>query len=233
MRFTELNIKRFAAVGFFISLSVGCASVQEPVSIDETMLDGTDNSRVVIVMTQLPEPDLAFPGAGCLLCVLTAEGMHASLSSHADNLDGTEFKLSKTELADRLREKGIDPIVVDEPLDFQSLKKAKSDGENSAVYDYSELAELHQADYVVVISVNSFGFSREFASYIPASEPVATFSGKGFMVDPKTNTYVWYRPFSVAKGIEGEWDQPPEFPKLTNAFYQAVAEARDVVLAEF
>lgn len=227
------NIKRFVAVAFFLSLFVGCASVQQPVSIDKAMLDATGDSRVVIVMTQLPEPDVVFPGASCLLCYIAAESMHTSLSSHADNIDATEFKRIKAELADRLRERGIDPVVVDEPLDFQSLQKAKSNGENSAIYDYTELAEQHQADYVLVISVDAYGFSREFASYIPTSEPVATFNGKGFMVDPKRNVYVWYRPFSVAKGIEGEWDQPPEFPKLTNAFYQAVAEARDIVLAEF
>ena len=224
--------KLFVLAGFIATLS-GCVSVQEPMRVNQAIFDGEAQNRVAVVMTPLPEPNLLFPGADCLLCIATAEGLHTSLSKHADNLDGSEFKLSKTQLADRLREKGLDPVVIDEPLTLKDLPKVKSKAENSSVYDFSELTERHNADYIVVISVSGYGFSREFASYIPTTEPVAMFQGRGFMVDPTTNTYVWYRPFDVARGVEGEWDQPPEFPKLTNAFYQVVAEARDAVLAEF
>lgn len=227
------NCKRLFILAGVVALFSGCVSVQEPIAVTQSIYQDESANRVAVVMTPLPEPDVVFPGAGCLLCLATAEGLHTSLSSHTEGLDGSEFKLSKSHLADRLREKGVDPVVIDEPLVLRELPKVKSSSENAVGYDFSALAETYDADYVLVISVSVYGFSREFASYIPTTDPVAVFQGKGFMVDPTTNTYVWYHPFDVVKGVEGEWDQPPEFPKLTNAFYQVVAEARDVVLAEF
>jgi hypothetical protein len=232
MKKVSSHNKLILLIGIVV-LFTGCASVQEPISVNQSIYQDGSENRIAVIMTPLPEPDLAFPGADCLLCLVTAEALHTSLSDHAEGLDGSEFKLSKTHLADRLRDKGVDAVVVDEPLVLRELPKVKSSSENSVGRDFSALAEAHNVDYVLVISVSAYGFNREFASYIPTSEPMAVFKGKGFMVDPKTNTYVWYRPFDMAMGVEGEWDQPPEFPKLTNAFYQVVAEARDAVLAEF
>lgn len=233
MKTLPAKIKKYLSVAGLIAVITGCAAVQEPLSVDQSIFEEETRNRVAIVMTPLPEPDVLFPGAGCLLCVLTAEGLHTSLSTHTDTLDGSEFKLSKTQLAERLREKGVDPIVVDEPLTLSDLTKFTSKTENSAAYDFSEFAAAYDADYVVVIAVSGYGFAREFASYVPTTEPVAIFNAKGFMIDPSSNTYVWYQEFDMAKGVEGDWNQAPDFPKLTNAFHQLLAEARDSVLAEF
>lgn len=53
--------------------------------------------------------------------------------------------------------------------------------------------------------------------------------GLAYLVNLKTNDYEWYQPIDVAKGA-ANWDQPPGYPDLTNAYYQAIELAKDSVL---
>ncbi len=212
-------------------LSVGCASVQKPIAVEDGLY--TKANKVVVVMEPIPDPTTHFPGADCLLCMATAEGLHMTLGDHAETLDGAEFKLSKSELAGHLKEKGVDAIVLDDPLVVKDLPKIKAEGENAVPRDFSEVASPHDGTHVLVISVSRIGISRAFASYVPTEDPVAIVEGIGYLIDVRDNTYDWYQPFKVVKGVEGEWDQPPDFPKLTNAFYQVLAEARDEILGNF
>ena len=99
-------------------------------------------------------------------------------------------------------------------------------GANIAPKDYASLREKFQADKLVVINVNEIGFSRTYSSYVPTSGPQAKISGASFMVNLSDNSYEWFAPLSVLKGSE-KWDEPPKFPGLTNAYYQAIEQAKD------
>ena len=49
------------------------------------------------------------------------------------------------------------------------------------------------------------------------------------MVNLKTNAYEWYSPIDINKAA-AMWDQPPKFPDLTNAYFQAIELGKDAVL---
>jgi len=50
------------------------------------------------------------------------------------------------------------------------------------------------------------------------------------MVDLTSNAYDWYMPLNVLKSADGRWDEPPKFPGLTNAYFQALEESKDQLL---
>jgi hypothetical protein len=54
--------------------------------------------------------------------------------------------------------------------------------------------------------------------------------GTAYLVNLNTQTYEWYAPINAQKATDKKWDEPPTFPGLTNAYYQAVEAARDSVL---
>ena len=53
------------------------------------------------------------------------------------------------------------------------------------------------------------------------------------MVDVRTNAFSWYMPVDYHLSAEGELDEPPEYPALTNSYYQLLEKLRDEVLAAF
>lgn len=54
--------------------------------------------------------------------------------------------------------------------------------------------------------------------------------GAVFLVDTDTNAYHWYLPIDLNLSAEGEWKEPPEYPGLTNAYYQVLEKLSDIVL---
>lgn len=98
--------------------------------------------------------------------------------------------------------------------------------------NFRPLAEKLGADKLLVVNIHSQGVLRPYSSYIPVDVPKAHVSGTAYMVDLKTNTYIWYTTVSTAKPAEGAWNEPPSFPGLTNAYYQVLAETSDLLVSE-
>jgi hypothetical protein len=77
------------------------------------------------------------------------------------------------------------------------------------------------------------GFVRNYAAYISKGEPTADLSGTVSVVDLSTNTYDYYLEINQSKGAEGNWDEPPDFPALTNAYYAVVETGKDAIRQPF
>ena len=180
-------------------------------------------------MSGLPKADTRFPGADCLLCLGVATVANNSLTQHVKTLSHEDLAQLKAAAGDALRAKGFEVIVIQEPLDTKSLAWGKK-GENLADKDYSPFQAKHQVDKLLVIQLDWVGVTRTYASYIPTSDPKAHVAGMGFIVDTRTNVYDLYLPIDVQKSAGLKWDEPPKFPGLTNAYYQAMESTRDLVL---
>jgi hypothetical protein len=53
------------------------------------------------------------------------------------------------------------------------------------------------------------------------------------VVNLKTNAYEWFMPVNILKSAEQKWDEPPKYPGLTNAYFQALELGRDSFLKPF
>ena len=87
-----------------------------------------------------------------------------------------------------------------------------------------------QVDKLLLFQVNNIGVHRTFAAYVPTAEPKEVFNGSALLVDLKTNLLEWYHPFSIVKAADGAWDEAPKFPRLTNAYFQALELGKDEAL---
>lgn len=215
----------FAALITAALLLTGCAGApQLAVPFSAKSVEGSTN-RVAVVMTKLPVVDTQFPGAGCLLCLAAASVANSELTKHTKTLSYEDFPQLKEQVANALRKKGAVVTVIAEPLDISSLASSNG-GVNVAPKDFASLREKFQADKLVVIDIREMGFARTYSAYFPTSEPKANISGTSFMVNLKDNSYEWFAPLAVMKGSE-KWDEPPKYPGLTNAYYQALEQAKD------
>jgi hypothetical protein len=217
----------WAAAALFLS---GCATkVQSPVGFTATALK-SGNQRVGVAMTPLPKAEMHVNGAGCLLCIVTANAANSGLNKHAATLALEDLPGLKEKAVAALRQKGVDAIVINEPLDIKGLLDATSSTPNAATKNFAPLKQKYGVDSLLVIDVHSVGFVRNYSSYIASGDPKALVRGTGYMVNLATNTYEWYLPVYVTKSADGKWDEPTAFPGLTNAYYQALELGKDEFL---
>lgn len=211
----------------------GCAGTpQKPVDFDRGTVV-SPSARIGVIMTGLPKVDTHFPGAGCLLCAAAAAVANNSLTNHTQTLSDDDLATLKNEVAERLRSKGGNITVINENLDLDHLGSSSGNGPNIAKKDFSPLKDKYKVDKLLVINITSVGIVRPYSAYIPTSDPKAEIEGTGYVVNLSTNTYEWYMPVSVSKSADGKWDESPDYPGLTNAYFQALESGKDQFLQPF
>lgn len=229
-----MNRTKLLVIAVLTMMLGACSSVpQKPIAFDAGAIVGGAN-RVAIQLNKMPATDTSFPGAGCLLCIGVARTMHSALSTQVQSLQPEELNALPERLAEVLRRDGAQVVVLEQPLDIGSLPDNGEKGENQSLAskDFRSLADKVEADKLLVLNIRGQGVLRPYSSYIPAGIPRAYVSGIAYMVDLKTNTYLWYSSIDTSRPAEGEWDEPPSFPGLTNAYYQVLAETSDSLVSE-
>lgn len=221
-----------AFAAFAVALG-GCASVpQQPISLDQTTF-ASKTSRVGVAMTALPKLDTHLFGAGCLLCYAAASAANSALTTHTRTLPYEDLPKLKNQMADALRKKGKEVTVIAEDLDVNALPNFAGATPNTAKKNFSSLKQEYNVDLLLVIDITAVGFLRTYSSYIPTSDPKAWLRGRGYLVNLSNNTYEWYMPVEIVKSAGGQWDEPPKFPGLTNAYFQTLEIGKDTFLKPF
>lgn len=217
------------------AILTGCVTMQQnPVPFGMASAAADQKPvRIGVAMTALPKVDTQLPGASCLLCIATAAAANSSLTNYAHTLPFDDVSKLKNDVAELLRKKGFDVVVVPEPLVLKTIPNASGKTPNAPKKNFASLKSKLGVDKLLVIDISSLGFIRTYSAYIPTSDPLGTLAGTGYIVDLTSNTYDWYLPVNVTKSADGQWKEPPKYPGLTNAYFQAVETARDEFLQPF
>lgn len=212
----------------------GC-SVQpprEPISLEAGAL--SEGQKVGIVMSAVPEPTMTYPGAGCLLCLATAAAANGDLSGYAKGFSTDDLSSIPELVMAAFNEQGLEGEIISEAIDFKKLKKLKkSKTLRMAKYDFSSYMETHGVSHLIVIDLSFVGIQRPYSSYFPTGAPQAVIVGTAYMVDLNSHNYQAFRTISAHVDAVGEWKEKPNYPTLTNAYYQAVENVRDNTVQAF
>lgn len=212
-------------VSFVVLLSAllsGCVTPpQQAINLAPQTISSA-NGTIGVVMNTLPKVDTHFPGASCLLCLAAASIANSSLTTYVQTLSEADLASIRNEVVEAIQKKGAKVVNISEKINFDAIADASSTVPNSAKKDFSALKNKYSLDKLIVIDIRTVGVSRNYSAYIPTSDPKGVVFGSGYMVDLKTNTYDWYMPISIAKSSDNVWDEPPNFPGLTNAYFQAI-----------
>jgi hypothetical protein len=211
----------------------GCATPpQAPVNLAGDYF-ATKPGRVGIATNELPKPDTFFPGAGCLLCLATASIANSELTTHVRTLNTDDLKPLKADLAKLLRAQGLEVVLIDEALKLDTFPDRASPAPNTARKDFSALRDKYKIDRLLLVNVSAVGYTRNYSAYIPNGDARATLQGEGSMVNLSTQALEWHEPLAISRAAESKWDEPPKFPGLTNAYFQALEMAMDQVKKPF
>ncbi|MFM2068402.1 MAG: hypothetical protein RLZZ584_3311 [Pseudomonadota bacterium] len=216
-----------------IGLLGGCAAPPiKPIELSDSVY-AAKSARVGVVLGQLPKVDTQFPGAGCLLCLAAASVANSKLTAHVQTLGAEDLPKVKDDLVKRLRARGLDAVAIDTPIDIEKLAAPPTSGDAIARRDFSALKATLHVDKLLVIEVNALGVWRNYSAYIPTGDPKAVLLGAGYLVNLTGNTLEWYRPVNIMKSADQQWDEPPNFPGLTNAYFQALELGKDEFTSAF
>ncbi len=214
-------------------LASGCATNPDnPITFSPESLRAS-GEKVGVLVEKIPDTNTAFPGADCLLCLAAANLTNERLTAKVRTLDHENIDNLADKFIAALKKTGIDASSIAHSDSIDALSKFKGDGKTSAKKDYRSLKEAHSLDKLIVVRVYGQGVMRPYSSYIPNDVPRAYVDGIAFMVDLETNNYLWYRAFEKQRAAVGDWKEPPEYPGLTNAYYQTVAEVSDRLVTAF
>lgn len=221
--------------GFLLALALcagGCVAPKiDPIQFSDNTLPAQTGGRVGVVMTPLPKIDTEFPGAGCLLCLAAAATANSPLTDYSHTLPYEDLPKLKDEVAELIRKKrGLEVIVIKEDLKVGDLPDYQSTAPVIARKDYSSFKPKYKIEKLVVINISALGFTRSYSAYIPTSDPKGLFRAVGYVINLSSNTYEWFWPVAIAKAADKNWDEPPKFPGLTNAYFQAVELGKDKLL---
>jgi hypothetical protein len=207
----------------------GCATPQYPDKLAlETLTP--QSGRIGIAMGPIPKADIYFPGVSCSLCPTP----NAKLIAHAQTLPSENLLKLKGELSSLLGEQGVQTQIIKETINIQALPGFKAKETNIARKDFTALRTKYNIDKLIVITINTLGFVRRYyANAAPFGEPQGVLQGIGYMVDLASNRYEWYWPVSVFRSTAGDWDEPPQFPRLTSAYFRALEAGKKEFMKPF
>jgi uncharacterized protein YcfL len=205
----------------------GCSSLppQSKIAADQGLW--TSKQKVGIYVGSVPKITTSFPGAGCLLCLASASLANSSLTKQVETYKASQLQKTKENLIAKLKTKDIEVIEVDSLVKESAMKKHPAPPNKHITKDYSIYKTRNNVDQILVVNFSFVGVTRSYSSYIPNGAPLASISAEVYMIDTKTNNYTIFDPINITRGAEGEWDKPPTFPGITNAFYQAEEAAVD------
>jgi len=215
------------------TMMIGCAATpqsQLPLADD---FYSNKSSVVGVYMDEVPKADTQLVGASCLLCYAVAAAANSSLTSHMESLSVEDLASLDKSVEELIKEKGVETNLVAAPIILDDLAKFKTDEANFAKKDFRPLKETLGVSKLVVIDFGAVGAYRSYNAYVPTSSPMGNVSGLVYTVDLETNKYELYETIDFKVGVDGEWDEPSTYPGVTNAYYEAVEQAKDKIIALF
>jgi hypothetical protein len=211
----------------------GCGSTPQPLlSYDKNHF--SDNKDVVgVYYTERPEVDTHLFGANCLLCYAVASAANSGLTKHVQTLTSQDLSALGDDVVKIIGNSNVDVKKISTLINFAKLAKFKTKELNFAKKDHRSLKETLGIDKLIVISLTTIGAHRSYSSYVPNGGPSGSVSGLVYSVDLTTNKFELYQQINNHVPVQGEWDEPPTYPGLTNSYYQALDMTNEQVLGMF
>lgn len=223
---------RFSLIfAFVFSWLGGCTAVQQPVPMDDALW--SEKQEVIgIALVDVPKPAVVLAGQQGLLDYAVNSGLAAALRSKVETWEVSSFSEVPKQVAEEISARGYKTKLLEAPIALAELQETKSKL-GYAKRDFTPLKQEHQIDKLVVIALVNAGTFRTYYGMIPTSKPVAQINTLTQVIDLDDNRLLYYQPNTQNRSAEGDWDEKPEYPNLTNAFYQALDATEQDVIAPF
>ena len=222
-----------------VSLSLllfGCASTSHPPIVLEKNFWTKKDQKIGIYVDMQTKPLFYMDGDVRLLDYAINAAATSTLSSYVEKLDDSEFNSVAQDLQTAAQSHGYTAEIISQKIDPSKLKDFKDPDSKDTTYfeekNFSALKAALGVDYLVFIKVNRVGVARPYKGFIPLADPKAILEASGELIDMSSNQLLWSSPIMESTAANGQWDEPPNYPGLTNSFYVSLAAAKQQIISE-
>ncbi len=233
----KYSIKRVVIV-FLALVLAACSTTPQPTVNFSSNNFSSDNVRIGYIVSLPDKATTHIYGAGCLLCYGVASALTSSLDKHLrGNVNNDEL----TVLSDMVKQNYVEKTANAELIDvtehaakLKKLKKFKTKAKvGFAKKDHRGLRATLNIDHLVILTVQAHGAVRNFANYIPTSDPQGFVRGSLIGIDLSSNEFSHFVEFNQRVQPDGEWDADKTYPTVMMAYYQAVENAKELIKSSF
>ncbi|HMH18128.1 MAG TPA: hypothetical protein VK572_08275, partial [Burkholderiales bacterium] len=208
------SIRILAGVGLLLLLS---ACAVGPVAMNSEFWSQTDRG-VGVAVAKLPEAMPHKVGSQGLLDIAINNAMADELSTSLKTVDLLSmYGGFRDEVTQRMKEKGMKPVLVQNPVDTETLKDFSTDDKSRtyAAKDFRPLkAGIGNVDRLLLVTVVAAGTQRPYYGFIPTGRPTALLRARGELIDLNTNEVLWRDNTMNVMEITDPWDRPPNFANV-------------------
>lgn len=213
-------------------LMTGCASVQPPVPMDSAFWSENQES-IGVMVAELPVPTVVLSGNQGLLDYAINSGMATGLRNKVETWDASALNELSPLVVEQLSSRGYKVKLIQASIDTGEMIQLKGGKLGFSPVDLRPLKEQYKVDKLVLFIVTATGTVRTYYSVVPTSDPIVQVGVNSYVVDLDDNRLLFYQGHLTTRATEGHWDEGPEYPTLTNTFYQALDAAQQTVLVPF
>jgi hypothetical protein len=222
-------------VSVCLVLIAGCATT---VPLESSFWD-RKGVRVGVALATLPDAHAHRVGGEMLLDMAINKAMAAKLDTRMRQVAPKMIGGVTDKFVQRLNEKGFKAKKISEQIPLDAFPKFTGQASGNARMfgkDLRGLAQKHNIDMLLLVTVNRYGTLRNYYGFIPLGNPRALFDVRGQMIDLANNQLLWQTQLSddqATMAVEGEWSQPPEYPNLVASLEQAMNKSMGHLETQF
>jgi hypothetical protein len=228
----EAAVIRRAFAVIALVLASACVTAQPPagapVPLSASFWRDT-GARIGVAAVAFPKGTVHMVGPQDALDQAIANKKGERLVTYLEGLQPSEFTRVTAVFSSRLRAIGYAVTEIREPVDPGLYEELRAKGVTSeALPGLTALGSRYGVDRVLMLSVDRFGAYRDYFVFVPTEAPQAVFQVSGSLVDLRSTELLWRVAMQDKRGLvslEGEWNQPPDYPNLTQAVSRAEHEA--------
>ncbi|MBH2002724.1 hypothetical protein [Acinetobacter sp. ANC 4805] len=218
---------QFAAITLTAITLTGCATLK-PMELQPEFWQQS-NKKVAVVVYELPKTAAYKAGNQGLLDIAINNAISNKFDNFVSSLQFEPYSALAEDIEKEFDQRGFDATVVKVDVkNVPTLVKTPEQKKNPAIFqmNLAAVSELKDKDLVFIITSTQVGTTRSYYSVVPTSAPQGIYGGIAHLVDVKTNEIKWWKPVSVIKPVNGDWDQPPSYPNVSQAVDLAIEASK-------
>jgi len=217
----------------FLLLMTGCSSGK--VKLEKSFWSN-NSMKIGIAVKTSPQGGAYREGGEGLLDMAINSATSSGIQKFLANFDVSKFTAIQDSFASSLKKAGFTSKKLSYPFDvdqFEEFEKPDKASGHFAKYDFSSLSSKEDIDLLLLVTINRFGTNRNYWGFVPMGAPRAIFYVTGELFRLKDHQVLWLETLGSEMGINGDWDQEPNYPNVTKAIHAAMEKASNDLVLNF
>jgi hypothetical protein len=149
--------------------------------------------------------------------------MYKKLIKFLDDFDVSNLKEIKNDFETEFTKKGVSALIIQKPIDEDSLPVLNEDQDIYANSDFRSIANLIKSDKLLILNVDGVGLVK----YLDPGSLAATCHLKGQLIDLNNDKLLWRFDSKTEIPLPKNWNNPPNYPEVSSVLKHVILLSKE------